>query len=69
VTAAPRPPLADLHRHLDGSLRPATVVELAAAAGVAVPEEHRRVAAIPGMDAAGMEAVIAFGHAAAFRRG
>jgi adenosine deaminase len=33
------PPLADLHRHLDGSVRPATVAELAAAAGVAVPAD------------------------------
>ena len=31
--------LADLHRHLDGSLRPATVRELAASAGLAVPED------------------------------
>lgn len=31
-------PLSDLHRHLDGSLRPSTVVELAAQRGVAVPE-------------------------------
>ena len=31
-------PLADLHRHLDGSLREATLRELAAARGVAVPE-------------------------------
>ena len=30
-------PLADLHRHLDGSLRPSTVEELAARARVAVP--------------------------------
>ena len=29
--------LADLHRHLDGSLRPTTVAELASAAGVEVP--------------------------------
>lgn len=29
--------LADLHRHLDGSLRPSTLAELARAAGVAVP--------------------------------
>lgn len=33
------PPLADLHRHLDGSLRPSTVRELAAARGVAVPSD------------------------------
>jgi adenosine deaminase len=32
-------PLADLHRHLDGSLRPSTVRELAARAGVAVPAD------------------------------
>ncbi|HVV85640.1 MAG TPA: hypothetical protein VHE35_21415 [Kofleriaceae bacterium] len=31
------PPLADLHRHLDGSLRPVTLAELAAGAGVQVP--------------------------------
>ena len=31
--------LADLHRHLDGSLRPATVRELAAALGQEVPAE------------------------------
>jgi adenosine deaminase len=33
--------LADLHRHLDGSLRPTTLRELAARAGVAVPEDVR----------------------------
>ena len=32
-------PLADLHRHLDGSLRPATIEALAARAGVTVPED------------------------------
>jgi adenosine deaminase len=32
-------PLADLHRHLDGSLRPATVAELAQRAGRAVPAD------------------------------
>lgn len=31
--------LSDLHRHLDGSLRAATVVELAAALGIQVPAE------------------------------
>lgn len=31
--------IADLHRHLDGSLRPATLAEFAARAGVAVPED------------------------------
>lgn len=40
------PPLADLHRHLDGSLRPATVAELARDLGVPVPE---RLAFTPGM--------------------
>ena len=30
-------PLADLHRHLDGSLRPSTVAELAARKGLTVP--------------------------------
>src|SRR5690349_17093612 len=38
--------LADLHRHLDGSLRPSTVAELAAGLGLAVPE---RLAFTPGM--------------------
>jgi adenosine deaminase len=32
-------PFADLHRHLDGSIRPATLAELAARAGVKVPED------------------------------
>lgn len=32
-------PLADLHRHLDGSLRPSTVADLAAREGVAVPRD------------------------------
>jgi adenosine deaminase len=35
------PPLADLHRHLDGSLRPSTLRELAAAARVSLPEDIR----------------------------
>ncbi|MDY0004048.1 MAG: adenosine deaminase family protein [Polyangia bacterium] len=39
-------PLADLHRHLDGSLRPATLQELAREQGVALPE---RLAFWPGM--------------------
>ena len=38
--------LADLHRHLDGSLRPATLAELAARAGVEVPAD---LAFFPGM--------------------
>jgi adenosine deaminase len=32
-------PLSDLHRHLDGSLRPSTMEELATALGVAVPTD------------------------------
>lgn len=40
------PPLADLHRHLDGSLRPSTLAEFAARAGVAVPAD---LAFSPGM--------------------
>jgi adenosine deaminase len=43
--------LADLHRHLDGSLRPSTVSELAARLGLAVPE----LAFTPGM---GLEAAL-----------
>jgi adenosine deaminase len=35
------PPLSDLHRHLDGSLREATLRELAAGLGVEVPEQFR----------------------------
>ncbi len=35
------PPLADLHRHLDGSLRESTLRDLAAATGVAVPAQFR----------------------------
>jgi adenosine deaminase len=37
----PLPPLADLHRHLDGSLRESTLRELAARVGVRVPERFR----------------------------
>jgi adenosine deaminase len=40
------PPLADLHRHLDGSLRPSTLAELAARDGRAVPAD---LAFRPGM--------------------
>ena len=42
--------LADLHRHLDGSLREATLRDLAAAAGVEVPADLRFA---PGMGLAG----------------
>lgn len=45
--------LADLHRHLDGSLRPATVAELAAARGLAVPPD---LTFFPGM---GLHAALA----------
>lgn len=44
-------PLVDLHRHLDGSLRPATVLELAGAAGIPVPEPLAFTAGM-GLDAA-----------------
>jgi adenosine deaminase len=39
-------PLADLHRHLDGSLRPATVTALAEGRGLRVPPD---LAFSPGM--------------------
>lgn len=39
-------PLADLHRHLDGSIRPGTLAELAADLGLSVP---RPLAFTPGM--------------------
>lgn len=45
--------LADLHRHLDGSVRPATLAELAARAGLAVPPD---LAFTTGM---GLEAALA----------
>jgi adenosine deaminase len=37
-------PLADLHRHLEGSIRPATAVELAARAGISKPAAQWRSA-------------------------
>lgn len=50
---APLPfPLADLHRHLDGSIRPSTLADLAARKGVSVP---RDLAFSPGM---GLEAAL-----------
>ncbi len=47
------PPLADLHRHLDGSLRPSTLAALASARGLAVPPD---LAFTPGM---GLDAALA----------
>jgi adenosine deaminase len=47
------PALADLHRHLDGSLRPATLAELAGRAGLTVPTD---LAFSPGM---GLDAALA----------
>ena len=44
-------PLADLHRHLDGSLRPSTLHELAQRKGLAVPQDLPFQAAV-GLDAA-----------------
>ncbi|HCP46369.1 MAG TPA: adenosine deaminase [Deltaproteobacteria bacterium] len=46
-------PLADLHRHLDGSLRPETVVELASARGLDVPSD------LPFVAGMGLEAALA----------
>lgn len=61
------PPLADLHRHLDGSLRPTTLAELAAKQGVVLPEDlpFRRGM---GLDDAIQAQVIAWGHEGAFPR-
>ena len=44
-------PLADLHRHLDGSIRPATLVELASRAGKPIPPDLAFTAGM-GLDAA-----------------
>lgn len=50
-------PLADLHRHLDGSLRPSTVAELAAELGHRVPPD---LAFVPGMGLAAALSRFAF---------
>ncbi len=55
--AAPPPALSDLHRHLDGSLRPSTVAELAAQHGVEVPPD---LAFAPGMGLAAALSRFAF---------
>src|SRR5262245_3944767 len=47
----PLPPLADLHRHLDGSIRRDTLAELAAGLGLIVPGDLAFSAGI-GLDAA-----------------
>ena len=49
--------LADLHRHLDGSLRPSTVAELAAQLGLCVPPD---LAFVPGMGLAAALSRFAF---------
>lgn len=46
AAARGKPALADLHRHLDGSLRPSTVLELADERGIRVPDS---LAFYPGM--------------------
>jgi adenosine deaminase len=51
------PPLADLHRHLDGSLRPSTLAELARARGLEVPAD---LAFSPGMGLAAALSRFAF---------
>jgi len=51
------PPRADLHRHLDGSLRPSTLAELAARAGRSVPAD---LAFTPGLGLEGALARFAF---------
>ena len=52
-----RPALPDLHRHLDGSLRPSTLAELAAARGLTVPPD---LAFSPGMGLAAALSRFAF---------
>jgi adenosine deaminase len=46
-------PLAELHRHLDGSIRPSTLAQLAEGAGVEVPPD------LPFVPAMGLEAALA----------
>jgi len=50
-STGPLPPLADLHRHLDGSIRPSTLAELCARAGRTVPPDLVFTPAM-GLDAA-----------------
>jgi adenosine deaminase len=57
-----------LPRWLDAGVRACLCTDNTLLSAVDAPEEHRRAGAIPGMDAARLQAAIAFGHAAAFPR-
>jgi adenosine deaminase len=69
VGAIPSVAAHPLPRWLATGVRACVCTDNTLLSAVDAPEEHRRVAAIPGMDEAGMAAVVAAGHAAAFRRG
>ncbi len=58
-----------LPRWLDRGVRACVCPDNTLLSAVDAPEEHRRAAAIPGMDEDKLRAAIAAGHAAAFRRG
>lgn len=60
--------LTGLHRHLDGSLRPATLATFAARDGVDAPAEHERVLQLPGMSETRLNQAVEHGHAGRFAR-
>jgi adenosine deaminase len=69
VGALPSPAAHPLPRWLDAGLQVTVCSDNTLLSGVDARSEHRLAASLPGMTSARMDAVIAAGHRAAFRRG